>query len=87
MFMGHSIGLDDHYFTPGENYVLQEYLKAANFLTINQENRLKLENLEFKKRNTALESDRDEVLSLRRELESLLELKKTLEEQGILKVT
>jgi hypothetical protein len=26
MFMGHSIGLDDHYFKPGENYVLREYL-------------------------------------------------------------
>jgi integrase len=87
MFMGHSIGLDDHYFTPGENYVLQEYLKAANFLTINQENRLKLEILEIRQRNTALESDRDEVLSLRKELEPLLALKKTMEEQGLLKVS
>jgi integrase len=87
MFMGHSIGLDDHYFTPGENYVIQEYLKAASFLTINQEDRLKLENLEIKKRNTALQNDRDEVLSLRTELEPLLALKKTLEEQGLLKVT
>ncbi len=87
MFMGHSIGLIDHYFTPGENYVLQEYLKAANFLTINEENILKLENLEIKKRNTALESDRQEVLLLRRELEPLLALKKTLEDQGLLKIT
>src|SRR5919108_238885 len=36
MLMGHSIGLDDHYFKPGENDVLQEYLKA-----VNEENRLK----------------------------------------------
>ena len=41
MFMGHSIGLDDHYYTPGENYLLQEYLKAVDSLTINEENRLK----------------------------------------------
>jgi hypothetical protein len=39
--MGHSIGLDDHYFKPGENDVLQEYLKAVDYLTINEENRLK----------------------------------------------
>ena len=32
MFMGHSIGLDDHYFKPGENDVLQEYLKAVDML-------------------------------------------------------
>jgi integrase len=42
IFMGHSIGLDDHYFKPGENYVLQEYLKAVDNLTINEENRLKI---------------------------------------------
>ncbi|MGC2575037.1 MAG: site-specific integrase [Candidatus Nitrosopolaris sp.] len=42
MFMGHSIGLDDHYFKPGENYVLREYLKAVDNLTINEENRLKI---------------------------------------------
>jgi hypothetical protein len=43
MFMGHSIGLDDHYFTPDivENYVLHEYLKAVDNLTINEENRLR----------------------------------------------
>src|SRR5206468_953677 len=42
MFMGYSIGLDDHYFKPGENDVLQEYLKAVDYLTINEENRLKI---------------------------------------------
>ena len=38
LFMGHSIGLDDHYFTPVDTYVLQEYLKALDNLTINEEN-------------------------------------------------
>jgi len=41
MFMGHSIGLDDHYFKPSENDVLEEYLTAVDHLTINEENRLK----------------------------------------------
>ena len=36
MFMGHSIGLDDHYYRPEDNFVLQEYLKAVDYLTINR---------------------------------------------------
>ena len=87
MLMGHSIGLDDHYFKPSKNDVLQEYLKAIDALTINQENRLKIENIKIKQRNDDLERNKDEVLSLRKELEPLLELKKTLEEQGMLKTS
>ena len=41
MLMGHSLGLDDNYFKPGENNVLEEYLKAVDYLTINEENRLR----------------------------------------------
>ena len=43
MLMGHSLGLDDNYFKPGENKILQEYLKAVDYLTINEENRLRKE--------------------------------------------
>jgi integrase len=55
MFMGHSIGLDDHYFTPGKNYVLQEYLKAVDSLTINEENRLKIKVEELTTKNESNE--------------------------------
>jgi len=55
MFMGHSIGLDDHYFKPGDNYVLQEYLKAVDNLTINEENRLKVKVEELRARNESNE--------------------------------
>jgi integrase len=55
MFMGHSIGLDDHYFKPGENYVLQEYLKAVDNLTINEENKLKVKVEELTARNESNE--------------------------------
>jgi integrase len=41
MFMGHSIGYDDNYFKPSENDILEEYLTAVDWLTINEENRLK----------------------------------------------
>ena len=54
MFMGHSIGLDDHYFKPSENDVLQEYLTAVDYLTINEENRLK-------KKVKELTSKQDEI--------------------------
>ena len=40
MFMGHSIGLDDNYFKPNKKEVLEEYLTAVDWLTINEENRL-----------------------------------------------
>ena len=39
MLLGHSTGLDDKYYRPGD--LLQEYLKAIDALTINEENRLK----------------------------------------------
>jgi integrase len=87
MFMGHSIGLDDHYFKPGENDVLEEYLKAVDCLTINEENRLKKENVKIKQRNDKLERDKDEVITLRKELEPLLALKNTLVKEGLLKIS
>ena len=56
MFMGHSIGLDDHYFKPGENYVLQEYVKAVDALTINEENRLKKQLKELTKKQSEIDA-------------------------------
>ena len=42
MLMGHSVGLDDAYYKPNEKKLLEEYSKAINELTINEENRLKI---------------------------------------------
>jgi integrase len=70
MFMGHSIGLDDHYFTPGENYILQEYLKAVDYLTINEENRLRKEVKELTSRQSeikVIEEKREQEMKLMRE--------------------
>jgi integrase len=55
-FMGHSIGLDDHYFTPGDTYVLQEYLKAVDNLTINEESRLRIKVEELTKKKNEIET-------------------------------
>ena len=41
MLLGHKIGLASCYYRPTEDYFLQEYLKAVDNLTINEENRLK----------------------------------------------
>lgn len=40
MLLGHSIGLAGAYYKPTEDEMLDEYLKAADNLTINEENRL-----------------------------------------------
>jgi hypothetical protein len=40
MLIGHSIGLDASYYKPQEEEILEEYLKAVDNLTINNEHRL-----------------------------------------------
>jgi len=40
MLLGHSIGLDDKYYRPTPAQLLDEYIKAIDMLTINEENRL-----------------------------------------------
>jgi hypothetical protein len=42
MLLGHKIGLASAYYKPTEQEMYNEYLKAVNLLTINEENRLKL---------------------------------------------
>lgn len=41
ILLSHSTGISDSYFRPTETELLEEYLKAADVLTINEENRLK----------------------------------------------
>jgi integrase/recombinase XerD len=42
MLLGHKIGLASAYYRPTEQEMLDEYMKAVNELTINEENRLKI---------------------------------------------
>jgi integrase len=62
MLIGHksSLGLDNNYYKPTEQQVLQEYLKAVDLLTIYDENRLK-------KKVAVLEKNRDEIEILKLE--------------------
>jgi hypothetical protein len=74
LFLGHSIGLDDHYFKPGDNYVLQEYLKAVDNLTINEENRLRKELINLTQKNSELEvmesKHKEEIQAIRHDMEA-----------------
>jgi integrase len=85
MLVGHDTKLDRSYYRPEANELLEEYLKVIGLITISQENRLKLENLKIKQRNESLEREKDEVITLRKDLEPLIALKKTLIKEGILK--
>lgn len=51
MLLGHKIGLASAYYKPTQEEMLNEYLKAVNLLTINEENRLrkKVETLTIEK--------------------------------------
>jgi hypothetical protein len=74
LLCGHSIGLDDHYFKPGEDYVLQEYLKAVDNLTINEENRLRKELVKLTQKNDELEmmeiKHKEEIQAIREDMEA-----------------
>ena len=91
--MGHSIGLDDHYFKPGENYILHEYLKAVDNLTISDENKLKLRVKELTAateksdhiiKNTLQEKDK-QIQTLVERQEKFEQLLQSLIESGQLK--
>jgi integrase/recombinase XerD len=76
LFMGHSIGLDDHYFSPDGTYVLQEYLKAIDNLTINEENRLRLRLDEITKKKDEIEimehRHREEIGTIKQQMNELM---------------
>ncbi len=52
--MGHGSskrGLKDNYYRPKEEYLLEQYLKVVDLLTISEENKLKKEVKELEKKN------------------------------------
>ena len=79
LFMGHSIGLDDHYFTPGsvsETYVIHEYLKGVDNLTINEENRLRIKLDDLTKKNDEIGTmelkHREEIKTIREQMNQIM---------------
>ncbi len=87
ILQGQSVGISDSYYRPTEDELLEDYLNAIPFLTISHESQLRLENHEINEENAQnTATAKNELIALRRDLDSLLVLKKVLEEQGVLKV-
>lgn len=57
LLMGHkmNLGMDRHYYRPTSDKLLNEYLKVIDALTINDENRLKIENINLKQKQSELD--------------------------------
>ncbi len=73
MLVGHSTCLDKSYYKPQEEEILQEYLKAVDALTINNENKLKKQIEEVTKEKDQIkameEKHKEELKIIRNEME------------------
>jgi integrase len=76
MLLGHSIGLNKAYYRPGEDEILQEYLKAVDLLTINEENRLKTENIKLKNETSKIDQLQNQIDKLTHSMYGLLHVSK-----------
>jgi integrase len=68
MFLGHKIGLASCYYRPTEDEMYQEYLKAVDKLTINEENRLKLELKQVQIEKSKLDELKEDFLKFKQEV-------------------
>jgi hypothetical protein len=105
--MNHSVGISNSYYRTTENEVLEDYVKAIDSLSINDDKlTLQKQMVELTEKNkeenyiikgklferekeihTMQQKYEQDMKDLRKELEPLQVLKKTLEEQGILKAS
>ena len=65
ILLAHSTGISDSYFRPTAIELLEEYLKAADFLTISEENRLRKKIAEYIDGNLKLEH---EIIAIAKEV-------------------
>jgi hypothetical protein len=61
ILMGHSIGISDSYYRTTEQEILLDYLKAVDYLSILEENKLRVENQKIKESNESLEKEKEEL--------------------------
>jgi integrase len=66
MLLGHRIGLASAYYRPTEQEMYDEYMKAVNNLTINEENRLKTKVEMLESKETSYEELKAEIQQLTR---------------------
>ncbi len=79
--MGHSVGLEKHYerYQEEDFERFPEYQKAIPFLTISEDERLKLENEKLKEEKSENESLREELVVVREDLEKVKQWKEVSE--------
>jgi protein-tyrosine-phosphatase len=77
MLVGHNTGLNKSYYKPQDEEILQEYLKAIDSLTINNENKLKKQIEEVTKERDQIkameEKHKEELNIMREEMKSKFE--------------
>jgi hypothetical protein len=79
--MSHDTGIVQHYYKPKEDELLQDYLKAVDLLTIDEENKLKKEVKDLEKKNKEKEYMINVALMEKdKEVENLKEQDKIKEE-------
>lgn len=72
--MGHNIGLSSYYYRPSEKEVLEDYLKAVHFLTVNEDYGLEMENEQLREKNNDSEYiTRQKLQESKKEIETLRE--------------
>jgi len=80
ILLGQDLGLDEHYLKPTEEQVLQQYTKAIDYITINNEHRLQKQIVELTEKQSDIEIMKLEQKQKDTRLE---ELEKNLQEQLI----
>jgi integrase len=71
MLMGHDLKLEESYFRPKLDFIIKEYKKAVNNLTINPEARLKTENDNLKMEKIDYQSMREQLAIIKDKLAQL----------------
>lgn len=78
MLLGHKIGITGAYYRPMEIEMLDEYLKVVDDLTVNDENRLRKENLELQ---TTIDEKDSFIAQMRSDIEEIREFLHKQEQQ------
>ncbi len=68
MMMGHYVGMDDTYYRPPEEALLQDYLKAVPSLTFDDSESLKAQNVQLKKKVDDIEAMKQQIDKLTRQI-------------------
>ena len=76
--MNHSTGISDSYYRATESELLEDYLKAVDYLTINEENRLKKKVKELTRKQGEIETMKErheqEIKDIRQQMNHIISM-------------